>query len=413
METFQPQAQAELELSRTIKLITYGRITGLPHIVELRCTRYDGSIVVLAGTSSSDWVLNALSSGEARVRIGETVCQVSVRAGTGADRKEALEAFRRKYGSQVVNQWYRNADMCLRLDPTGPPQTRGAARGENQTLLNFHQWKGQRNSYYNSVQEAFDSASEEYDFTISHNYINTWIRKRSVGELVRLTRPSDVLLEIGCGTGTEAIMVSKHVKGTVATDIAERMLEILRKKVLAKKLEHRVIVARARASEIGTVEGLLPGGKVRVAFSFNGALNCEPRLSQVAQRLAKIIEKNGYFLCSIRNTLCLAEAISHSMVLQLDKMAARKNQPTMVSVGGIDIPSYYYSPGVFAEFFKPYFKVKRIIGLPAFLPPAYLNDYYLRAGRAVRILEKLELALGSHFPFNRLGDQTLFVFQKR
>jgi hypothetical protein len=84
----------------------------------------------------------------------------------------------------------------------------------------------------------------------------------------------------------------------------------------------------------------------------------------------------------------------------------------MVSVGGMDIPSCYYSPSRFANLFRPQFRVKKIIGLPAFLPPAYLSDYYLRTGKARLIPEKLELILGNRFPFNRLGDQTLFVFQR-
>jgi hypothetical protein len=53
-----------------------------------------------------------------------------------------------------------------------------------------------------------------------------------------------------------------------------------------------------------------------------------------------------------------------------------------------------------------------MIGLPAFLPPAYLSNYYLQTGKARLILEKLEFVLGDRFPFNRVGDQTLFVFQR-
>jgi len=85
----------------------------------------------------------------------------------------------------------------------------------------------------------------------------------------------------------------------------------------------------------------------------------------------------------------------------------------MVSVGGMDIPSYYYSTREFVEFFRPHFRARKIVGLPAFLPPAYLNDYFVRSGSLGSSLEKLELVLGDRFPFNRLGDQTLFVFQKK
>jgi ubiquinone/menaquinone biosynthesis C-methylase UbiE len=406
------QAPSETRQTATLKLITSGRVTGLPHVAELRYTRLDGSFFVLASSVTSDWVLNSLAGGICKVKVGEIVYEVKAKTATTIEKTKALEDCRRKYGSRLFDQWYKNAQTCLRLDPIGPASIRGAVRGENEALATFHEWRSQGSNYHQSVQEAFDSASEEYDHTISHNYINTWIRKRSIHELHKVTRPSDILLEIGCGTGSEAIQISKHVKGIVATDISEKMLDLLNKKVKAKRLDRKIIAARAGAAEISNVRDLLPYGKVRVAYSFNGALNCEQDIDRVPDELSSVLEKDGYFLCSIRNTLCLPEVLSHSLVLQFDKMSTRKDQPTMVSVGGIDIPSCYYSPTRFAELFRPFFRVKKMIGLPAFLPPAYLSNYYLQAGKPGRILEKLELVLGDRFPFNRIGDQTLFIFQR-
>jgi SAM-dependent methyltransferase len=407
-----PQTLSEIGSQQTLKLITTGRLTGLPHIAELRYTCLDGSFFVMAGSGRSDWVLNALASGKARANIGEIVYHVTPNPETVVEKERVLESFRRKYGSGIVDQWYRSAQLCLRLDPLGPSSVRGAARGESHILNNFSQWRHKGTNYYQSVAEAFDSASEEYDYTISHNYINTWIRKRSLSELVKITRQSDVLLEIGCGTGTEAIQISKQVTGIVATDISEKMLHILKRKVLAKRLDRKILGVRVGASDISTVGGVLPQGKVRVAYSFNGALNCEPELNKFPEQLSMIMEERGYFVCSIRNTLCLPETLSHSFVFQFGKMATRKSQPMMVSVGGMDIPSYYYSPESFIRFFRPYFRVRKMIGLPAFLPPAYLNDYYLRTGKVRPFLEKLEFVFGERFPFNRFGDQTLVVFEK-
>jgi hypothetical protein len=158
---------------------------------------------------------------------------------------------------------------------------------------------------------------------------------------------------------------------------------------------------------------MLPGGKVRVAYSFNGALNCEPRLADFAAELASIVVPGGYFVCSIRNTLCLAEILTYAAVLRYSGMVKRKTQPMMVSVGGTDIPSTYYPVGRFLGFFRLDFDVEHIMGLPAFLPPAYLNDYYVRARRVLRVLEGADKALGSVFPFNRLGDQSLFVLRRK
>jgi SAM-dependent methyltransferase len=408
----EPQTLPVTKSQQTLKLITSGRLTGLPHIAELRYTCIVGSLFVIAGNARSDWALNILASGTGKISIGEIVYRVTASSETIVEREKVLESFRRKYGPAIVNQWYRNAQMCIRLDPLGPPSKRGAIKGESQTSDSLSEWRRKGTDYYQFVAEAFDSASEEYDYTISHNYINSWIRKRSINELTSLTRPSDVLLEIGCGTGTEAIQVSKRVAGIIATDISEKMLYILERKVFAKKYGEKITGIKARAAEISAVQRFLPNGKVRIAYSFNGALNCEPELYKVPEQLSQVIDEKGYFVCSIRNTLCLPETMSHSLALQFDKLAVRKNQPTMVSVGGMDIPSYYYSPTAFTRFFRPYFHVRRIIGLPAFLPPAYLNEYYLKTGVFRPFLEKVELALGGWFPFNRLGDQTLFVFQK-
>ena len=84
----------------------------------------------------------------------------------------------------------------------------------------------------------------------------------------------------------------------------------------------------------------------------------------------------------------------------------------MVSVGGMDIPAYYYYPWEFARFFKPYFKVKRLMALPAIVPPPYLNDLYVKLRSRLKILEHADIALAGVFPFNKFGDQSLLVFER-
>ena len=404
---------SEREGSSTLKLITRGRLTGLPHIAELRFTYLNHAIYVLAGSSKSDWVLNAIASRDAKVKIGEISYHAVPQAASNIEKEQVLQSFRRKYGSRIVDHWYGGAELCLRLEQSSTPIVRGRVRGEAEAIAHFSQWRKSRIPYAESIEQAFDSASEEYDYTISRNYINTWIRERSIRELLRLTTPNDILLEIGCGTGTEAIEISKRVAGIIATDISQKMLETLNLKVKAKRLDHKISSLRVAASSIEKVRPRLSDGMVRIAYSFNGALNCEQDIQKVPKQLTEILAPGGYFVCSIRNPICLSEALSHSVVLQFARMAPRKKQPVMVSVGGMDIPSYYYSPGTFLKFFEPYFKVKKIVGLPAFIPPASLNDYFVRAGKLRPIIETLDLFLGSHFPFNRFGDQTLFVLQRK
>jgi len=321
----------------TLKLLTAGRRSGLPHIVELRFVRFEEAFFVFAGDSSSDWVLNALA-GAPRVRVGQMVYPVVVSKATPQERARTLEQFVTRYGVRITDNWYAKAEFCLRLQPIGPPTLRNALRGEMDARLDFASRKSEGNSYFATVEKAFDSASEEYDFTISHNFINTWIRKRSIKELFRLVKPDDVLLEIGCGTGAEAIQISKNVRQIIATDISQGMLNLLRQKIGAKKLEN-ILPAQARAATISSIAPLFDGGKVRIAYSFNGALNLEPDIEKFPLELSKVVDGGGYFVCSVRNIFCLSETIAHAAVLQLDKICLLYTSPSPRDLSTSRMPS--------------------------------------------------------------------------
>jgi SAM-dependent methyltransferase len=395
----------------TLKLITTGRTTGLPHIAVVRFVLSDGAYFVIGGSRRSDWFLNAIASGTGKVRIGEAVQAATCEEFSDLDAVRRL--FTKKYGSRIVKEWYSGPlSRALKLTPTAALTRRGGIRGEGEVKMDFQAWKAQGLDYRGAVAEAFDSASEEYDFTIGSNFINVWIRERSIRELLDITRREDVLLEIGCGTGTEAIRISKHVEGIVATDISPSMIALLRRKVDARRLSGRIRALQAKAVDVGRARESLPGGRARVAYSFNGALNCELELARFPRELWDVVEPGGYFVCSVRNKFCLEESLVQGALLRFRSMTPRKKQPKMVSVGGMDIPAYYYHPWEFAAVFKPYFEVKREVALPAILPPPYLNDLYVKLRSRLKILEHADNALAASFPFNKFGDQTLFVFRR-
>lgn len=394
----------------TLKLVTKGRSTGLPHIAVMRFVVSEGSFFVIAGSRRSDWFLNALAGGRAKLRILETVQEAECEE--FPETEAARRLFARKYGARVVKDWYSGEESrALKLTPTSAPTRRGGIRGEGEAKTDFLSWKAQGADYRGTVVEAFDSASEEYDFTIGGNFINVWIRERSIAEVLAVARPDDVLLEVGCGTGTEALRISKRVAGVVATDISPGMVSILRTKVKARRLSGKVVPLELAAVEVGRAAGHLKGGKARVAYSFNGALNCELELDRFVAELREVMEPGGFFVCSVRNRLCIEESLVQAALLRFRGMSPRKKQPKMVSVGGMDIPAYYYYPWEFARHFRGSFEVTKQLALPAIIPPPYLNDTYVKVRSRLKILEYADSSLADRFPFNRFGDQTLFVFR--
>lgn len=399
-------------LNPYLKLETKGRRTGLPHIVELRYVWLGESYYVLAGSVQSDWVKNMQTQPLGRVRLGEFMIDVAAAPADEHERAMAVSAFESKYGPKDVRRWYPRAGPCLRLAPMGPASRRGESLGELGAKKTYADWVSEDRDYRAEVANAFDLAAVEYDFTISRNFINTWIRRRSLGILKRLVRRDDLLLEVGCGTGTEALEVASWASGVVATDLSPRMTELVRAKSEARGMQGRVVPLTIAAADIIKVRDSIGPRRIRVGYSFNGALNCEPRLASFVSQLHGLLEPGGYFVCSVRNTTCASEMVSHGLALQFSKATPRRSQPTMVSVGGVDIPSTYFSPSEFISYFEPHFVTVQTIGLPAFLPPAYLNEYYLRVRRFSSLLERLELLLSGTAPFNRLGDQTLFVLRR-
>jgi ubiquinone/menaquinone biosynthesis C-methylase UbiE len=372
----------------------------------------ENTFLVLAPTEGSDWIRNALSAGVCRVRLGKYYYTVTPERTDAKTAMIALDAFLKSFQKQLVSKYYGRNPICLSLRPQGPPILRGYASGEQDSRLSYDKWIRENSDYMESVSGAFDSAAEEYDFTISNNYINSWIRKASIAEIVMRSRPSDNLLEIGCGTGEEAIKISKYVNRVVATDVSEQMLKLLELKLRAKRLGSKVVPVLLRASDVGMMSDFTGGRGFDIVYSLNGALNCEPAIGRFVYGLDDVLKEGGYFICSVRNTLCASEFVTHLAAMQLRKTSPRKHQPQMVSVGGRDIPAYYYPPSIFEHFFEGRLKLVRRLALPAVMPPAYLSDYYLGLGRLRAVLERLEAMVAHRFPMNLLGDQTLFVFRK-
>jgi ubiquinone/menaquinone biosynthesis C-methylase UbiE len=263
-------------------------------------------------------------------------------------------------------------------------------------------------SYYQQVAEAFDGAAQGYDALYQTNVVMAWMRQESLALLQGVFPLGSHLLELGCGTGEEALALHRLGYHVVAIDVSPQMIATARAKATAagaEGIDWRVLSA-----------GLLPqlvaefgAGAFDGAYSSFGALNCEAHLQPIAAALARLLPTGAQVVCSVMNRWCIWEIAWFALHGQ-PRAALRRLRKGWVAAGlasrdaGLTVPVLYYSPRQFARVFSPYFAAEQELGLPVLWPPPYLEHLVRGHGSLFTCLEKMERRVRGRLPFSAWGD---------
>ncbi|MDA4128720.1 MAG: nitroreductase/quinone reductase family protein [Thaumarchaeota archaeon] len=379
-----------------IRLETKGRRSGKAHSVLLRFLTYDGGIVVFpVNDSRQDWVANILANPEVRVygegKIIEGKASVK-RVRSVSD--PLLGAFTRKYGNDVVRSRYWGQMDYVEIRPT----SNGISSSYDELV-------------YGDLEAAFDGVAEEYDKHIFGNPVNVWLRNRSLELLGKVFRLGDTILEIGCGTGTETLALARKGVRVLASDISSKMLRVLQRKARAAGLEKLVVPVHSRPYELREKLAELGYRSVDGAYSTYGAINTEPRLRDLFRGLHSLLLPKGKLILGVWNRYCMYEILGYTVKLNPSMASARFNNPVPVGKSRFCVASNAYSVGELSEIIAPYFRFEKAYGVGIFLPPSNLTNYLPREP-VLGLVKRMDVALESHFPWNRLGDHFLAVYSR-
>lgn len=109
--------------------------------------------------------------------------------------------------------------------------------------------------------------------------------------------PGDEVLEVGCGTGTTALLLAPSVKQITAIDISSRMIEIATEKASTQKVEN------VRFGCGTPFDDALAKGSFDVVMAFN-FLHLLEDIPGAVHRIKELLKPGGVF---ISKTVCLAE----------------------------------------------------------------------------------------------------------
>lgn len=286
--------------------------------------------------------------------------------------------------------------LCLAVGPTATP-----APGTTEVT-------------YDQIREAFDRVASDYD-RMEANPVHAYLRQVSVSHLLSVFRRGHRVLEIGCGTGAEAIRLAEAGVEVVATDISPRMLLRLAEKLERARLEGHVVPLSLAAGQVERLTGLYEREAFDGAFSSFGALNCEPDLRAFPARLAALLRPGAPFLLSVLNRLCLFDLLSAALGRPRRLLRRLGRGPVELPVWEdqrTHVPVRYLSRRAIARLFRPHFRVERVVGLSVLCPPFDRARLIEGMPRLAAVLRTLEARLGGRFPLNLLGDQILIQLRR-
>ncbi|HEX6738853.1 MAG TPA: class I SAM-dependent methyltransferase [Vicinamibacteria bacterium] len=175
-----------------------------------------------------------------------------------------------------------------------------------------------------AVAEAFDRVAAAYDDHFGRNPVGLLFRRVVQERLGALYPPGSRVLDLGCGTGEDALFLAERGVNVHAIDVSAAMAERARAKAEAQGLEARVHVERRGLEDLASLAGPFDG-----AYSNFGALNCVD-LEALGGRLAGLLRPGAPVVLSFMGRWPLPAVLERALTARGE---ARGRTPA--HVGGV------------------------------------------------------------------------------
>ena len=258
---------------------------------------------------------------------------------------------------------------------------------------------------------AFDALAPGFDAAFA-GWKSVAAQRRAVRrELLAAFSPGSRLLELGGGTGEDALFLAGEGRRVHVTDGAPAMVERTRAKARTSGLDERV------TAEAVTLEGLDAWAAARTGVRFQGAysnfasLNCVTDHAAVARGLARVLAPGARALLVVFGPLAPAE-VAVLLLRGRFRAAFRRfsRRPAPARVGGETFTVTYPAPRDFAAAFAPWFTLRRTIGIGVFVPPSSAEPWVSHVPLAVAAGEALDRVASR--PLALLADHVLLDFTR-
>lgn len=239
--------------------------------------------------------------------------------------------------------------------------------------------------------EIFDALAEKYDDLWTCATIGRMQREAFWKYAGPYLRQAARVLDIGCGTGEDAMRLLRRGVQVTAIDVAPQMIAIAR----SRGVDARIFSAEDLA---------WLSGRFDAAISNFGPLNCVPDLSAIHGPLARMIEPGGHAILCLLNRFCLWEAAW--FLLKAEPRKASRRWRGEADMAGLRV--HYPTVRQILRSLAPEFTLVGRFGIGIAVPPSYVR----LPESALRLAARFDDRLAGKPLFRTLGDHTLLILRR-
>lgn len=242
------------------------------------------------------------------------------------------------------------------------------------------------------MQTPFDKIAPVYDELFTNTAIGKMQRNiicKYLDESLSTNQQLNIL-ELNCGTGEDAVYFAKKGFTVVATDVSDEMLKITEEKINNFGLRNYITTKKL---DLTNPSDFNFEQKFDLVFSNFGGLNCidKESLKNLSIVISNILNDRGRIIFVIMPKFSLWESFYFLMKIKIDKIFRRAStKPLNANLNGGNVQTFYYSPKEIANIFGNKFKVQNIKPVGFFIPPSFLNKFFLTKKKALRMLDAFE-----------------------
>jgi ubiquinone/menaquinone biosynthesis C-methylase UbiE len=270
--------------------------------------------------------------------------------------------------------------------------------------------------------QAFDAIAPAFDDRFGP-WLSVAAQRRAVrSALLQAFPPGGQILELGGGTGEDALFLAKRGFQLCLTDASPAMISVARAKL--DRFSVTTEVAAAEDYEDFASRHLDAGGALfDGAFSNFAPLNCVTDLRPVAKGMARLMKPGAAAMLVVFGTCCPGEWVT-------EVLRGRPRQALRRSHRG-EIPArlarrefrvVYHRRQELVSAFAPWFVLERRVGIGVTVPPSAAEPWISSHPRVLRLMESIDrrvaekmAAFGDHilYQFRRTAEQPVSGADKR